>query len=64
MTLEQAAAHAVFRSFGFRDEALLAGQVQDREGRLHDLRVMSLNVEAFAGVTALELAMYSFLERW
>lgn len=63
MTVEQEAAHAVFKSFGFRDEALLVGQVKDRGGRFHDLRVMSLNVEAFrARVTALEVAMYSGLE--
>lgn len=64
MTVEQKAAHGVFKSFGFRDEALLVGQVKDREGRLHDLRVMSLNVEEFrARVTAMELAMYSSMER-
>ncbi len=61
MTEAQSAAEAVFKCFGFSREAVLRGHVRDREGRLHDLRVMSVNVEAFRlRVTALELAMVGF----
>lgn len=61
MTESQRAAQAVFKRFGFRDEAVLRGHVQDREGRLHDLHLMSLDVGVFrARVTAMELTVLGF----
>lgn len=47
MTTDQEAAIAVFRRMGFEPEAVLRNQVLDREGRLHDLQIMSLDVDAF-----------------
>ena len=49
MTLDQRAAVAVFEELGFRAEALLAGHVGDREGRLHDLVLLSHDVDAVQG---------------
>ena len=61
MTESQTAAQAVFKRFGFTREAVLRGHVRDREGRLHDLWVMSVNVDMFsARVTAMELAVLGF----
>lgn len=48
MTVDQRAAIAIFEDLGFRAEALLAGQVADREGRLHDLVLLSHDVNAVA----------------
>jgi len=47
MTTDQLAAIAVFRRMGFEPEAVLRNQVLDRDGRLHDLQIMSLDVDAF-----------------
>jgi len=47
MTADQTAAIEVFRSLGFEPEARLHRQVIDRDGQLHDLQVMGLDVEAF-----------------
>lgn len=47
MTTDQQAAISVFRRMGFEPEAVLRNQVLDREGRLHDLQIMSLDVDAF-----------------
>lgn len=47
MTVDQAAAISVFKRMGFEPEALLRRQVMDRDGRLHDLQIMSLDVRAF-----------------
>jgi len=49
MTLDQRAAVAVFEELGFRAEALLAGHVADRDGRLHDLVLLSHDVDAVQG---------------
>ena len=46
MTVEQRAAIAVFEELGFRAEALLAGHVADRDGKLHDLVLLGHNVDA------------------
>jgi RimJ/RimL family protein N-acetyltransferase len=46
MTVDQEAAIAVFEELGFRAEALLRDHVQDREGRLHDLALLSHDVRA------------------
>ena len=48
MTADQRAAIAVFEELGFRAEALLARHVADREGRLHDLVLLSHDVDAVA----------------
>ena len=48
MTVDQVAAIAVFEELGFRAEALLAGHVADRDGKLHDLVLLSHDVEAVA----------------
>lgn len=48
MTTDQRAAIAVFEEMGFRAEALLSRHVADREGRLHDLVLLSHDVEDVA----------------
>jgi L-amino acid N-acyltransferase YncA len=47
MTTDQEAAIAIFGSMGFEREAILHDHVIDRAGTLHDLQIMSLNVEDF-----------------
>ena len=47
MTADQTAAVEVFRSLGFETEARLHHQVMDRDGQLHDLQIMGLDVDAF-----------------
>jgi L-amino acid N-acyltransferase YncA len=47
MTTDQEAAIAIFGSMGFEREAVLQDHVIDRAGTLHDLQIMSLNVDAF-----------------
>ncbi len=44
MTVDQRAAIAVFEQLGFRAEALLARHVADRDGRVHDLVLLSHDV--------------------
>ena len=44
MTLDQKGAVAVFEGLGFTLEALLRDQVKDREGRKHDLLILSHDV--------------------
>ncbi len=41
------AAERAFERMGFISEAVLRGQVVDRLGRAHDLRIMSIDVEEF-----------------
>ena len=48
MTVDQAAAIAVFEGLGFQPEALLRQQVRDRDGRTHDIVALSHDVAAFA----------------
>jgi GNAT superfamily N-acetyltransferase len=48
MTTDQRAAIAVFEEMGFRPEALLARHVADRSGKLHDLVLLSHDVDAVA----------------
>src|SRR4051812_33814477 len=55
MTSEQRSAIAIFAAMGFQPEARLRGQVIDRAGHLHDLEIMSLDIEAFDA--RLELAL-------
>jgi L-amino acid N-acyltransferase YncA len=47
MTTDQKAAIAVFEGMGFRAEALLRDHVKDREGRTHDLVILSHEVSKF-----------------
>ncbi len=47
MTLDQESAIAVFEELGFRTEAHFRDHVKDREGKNHDLLVMSHDVERF-----------------
>lgn len=44
MTADQQGAVAAFESLGFRAEALLRNHVRDREGRMHDLAILSHDV--------------------
>lgn len=44
MAAEERGAQAVFERLGFKAEALLADYVMDRDGRTHDLIVMSYDV--------------------
>ena len=46
MTVDQRAAITVFEEIGFRAEALLHKHVKDRDGRLHDLALLSHDVAA------------------
>ncbi len=48
MTVDQRGAIAVFEGLGFRAEALLRNQVKDKEGKTHDLVILSHDVAAFA----------------
>ncbi len=45
MTVDQRAAIAVFEDLGFKAEALLTGHVKDRAGQVHDLVLLSHNVQ-------------------
>ena len=47
MSTEQRGARAVFEHLGFRPEALLADHVMSRDGRTHDLLIMSYDVSGF-----------------
>ena len=47
MTTDQTGAIRVFSRLGFESEAVLRNQVIDRAGGLHDLQIMSLNIDAF-----------------
>lgn len=44
MTVDQTAAIAVFEGLGFRAEALLRGQVRDRNGKRHDIVILGHEV--------------------
>ena len=46
MTIDQRAAIAAFDGIGFRAEALFRNHVKDRDGKLHDLAVLSHDVSA------------------
>jgi GNAT superfamily N-acetyltransferase len=47
MTVDQLGAISVFETMGYRAEALLRDHVKDRDGRKHDLVILSHDVEAF-----------------
>jgi L-amino acid N-acyltransferase YncA len=47
MTVDQKAAILVFEEIGFRPEALLRDHVKDRDGKTHDLLILSLDVARF-----------------
>jgi L-amino acid N-acyltransferase YncA len=47
MTVDQLGARAVFQGMGFRAEALLRDHVRDRDGRTHDLLILSHEVARF-----------------
>src|SRR3990170_2614325 len=47
MPTDQRGARAVFEHLGFRPEALLADHVMSRDGRTHDLLIMSYDVSGF-----------------
>jgi RimJ/RimL family protein N-acetyltransferase len=49
MTVDQQGARAVFEGMGFRPEALLRDHVKDRDGRKHDLLILSHDVAKFQG---------------
>ena len=44
MTVDQKGAIAIFEELGFRGEALLKDHVIDRDGRAHDIVILSLDV--------------------
>jgi RimJ/RimL family protein N-acetyltransferase len=48
MTTDQRGARGMVEALGFRPEALLADFVMDREGRTHDLLIMSYDVTGFS----------------
>jgi len=47
MTVDQQGARAVFEGMGFRPEALLRDHVRDRDGKKHDLLILSHEVARF-----------------
>jgi RimJ/RimL family protein N-acetyltransferase len=47
MSTDQRSARGVFEHLGFRPEALLADHVMSRDGRTHDLLIMSYDVAGF-----------------
>jgi len=47
MSTDQRSARGVFEHLGFRPEALLADHVMSRDGRTHDLLIMSYDVSGF-----------------
>jgi L-amino acid N-acyltransferase YncA len=47
MTTDQTNAVLVFETLGFEREAVLRNHVMDRDGGLHDLQIMSLDIEEF-----------------
>ncbi len=53
MTADQEAAIQVFEDLGFRPEALLKNHVRDQDGSLHDLVILSHDVDAVQGKMAL-----------
>ncbi len=48
MTVDQGGAIAVFEGLGFRPEALLHDHVKDRDGKSHDIVILSHEVAKFA----------------
>jgi L-amino acid N-acyltransferase YncA len=53
MTPDQTGAQAAFSRLGFRSEALLADFVEDRHGNVHDMAIMSYDIDGLSD-TALE----------
>jgi RimJ/RimL family protein N-acetyltransferase len=49
MTIDQQGAIAVFESLGFRSEGLLREHVQDRDGKRHDIVILSHDVGKVLG---------------
>lgn len=47
MTLDQTGARKLFQELGFHPEALLENEVKDREGNLHDVLSMAVDVATF-----------------
>ncbi|MEM9623185.1 MAG: GNAT family N-acetyltransferase [Pseudomonadota bacterium] len=45
MTADQAGAQAAFARLGFRPEAVLADYIEDRAGDVHDLTIMSYDID-------------------
>ena len=56
MTVDQRGAISVFEGLGFRAEALLKDQVLDRDGKKHDIVILSHDVEKFQA----QMAAYGF----
>ncbi|HEU4758690.1 MAG TPA: GNAT family N-acetyltransferase, partial [Dehalococcoidia bacterium] len=48
MTTDQRGARQLFEHLGFRPEALLADYAMSRDGRTHDLLIMSYDVAGFS----------------
>ena len=47
MTIDQTGARKLFQELGFRPEAMLVNEVKDRDGKLHDVLSMAVDVDAF-----------------
>ncbi len=47
MTTDQTASRNLFQELGFQNEALLKDHVKDRDGNLHDLLIMAVEVDSF-----------------
>ena len=59
VTLDQDAALTVFEEMGFRREAMLLDHVKDKEGKDHDILILSQNVDGFAS----QLQAYGLIEQ-
>ena len=58
MTVDQRGAIGVFEGLGFRAEALLHDHVKDRDGKTHDIVILSHDVAKFQG----QMAAYGMTE--
>ena len=49
ITTDQPGAQAAFGRLGFRPEAVLTDHIEDRRGEIHDLTIMSYDIDGFSG---------------
>lgn len=57
MTPDQAGAQAAFRQLGFFREALLADYIEDRDGNVHDLAIMSHDIDGLSNIAVEPLTL-------
>ncbi len=57
MTPDQMGAQAAFTALGFRHEAVLTDHIEDRDGGIHDLAIMSYAMDGLSGQVDAPLAL-------